>query len=110
MLIPDFQSVLLPCIDPNLEHLHKESDTQHQWMFEGVKPDANFRFGCRTLYRAYCSDKVIEFYKKAPSQCVSKIGRYIGLEPVSVACRWYPSLDCDPTRGKTHLLCLNLYF
>jgi hypothetical protein len=31
-------------------------------------------------------------------QCLSKIGRYTGLEPVTVFCRWYPSSTCDPNR------------
>ena len=98
MLIPDYQHHLLQCIDSKLQHLHREAETQHQWLFEAVEADIYFPFGCRTTYRAYCSDKVVEFYKKAPSQCVSKIGRYTGLEPVSVVCRWYPSADCDPNR------------
>ena len=98
MLIPDYQHILLPCIDPKLQNLHREAETQHQWLFEAVTPDFHFPFGCRTLYRAYCSDKVIEFHKKSPDQCVSKIGRYIGLEPVSVICKWYPSAECDNER------------
>lgn len=99
MLIPDYQKILIRCVDPKLQNLHREAETQHQWLFDAVEPDMYFPFGCRTLYRAYCSDTVIEFFKKAPSQCVSKIGRYTGLEPVTVACKWYPSADCDPKRA-----------
>ena len=95
MLIPNYQKILEPCIDKLLKNLHKEEDTQLQWMFEGVEPCVYFPLGCRTSYRAYCSDSVVEFIKKDPKHCASRIGRAIGLEPVSVACRWYPSQTCD---------------
>jgi hypothetical protein len=98
MLIPDYQSILADCVDPKLNHLHKEMDTQHQWQFEAVEPCAYFPLGCRTTYRAYCSDRVVEFVKKCKDLCQSKIGRILGLEPVSVRCKWYPSAECDPQR------------
>jgi len=98
MLIPDYQAIMGPHIDPKFKHLHKVHDTQHQWQFEAVEPCPYFPLGCRTAYRAYCSDTVVEFVKKAKELCQSKIGRYIGLEPVTVRCQWYPSADCNPTR------------
>lgn len=96
MLVANYQKMLEGCIDKSLKNLHKEEDTQLQWMFDAVEPCPYFPMGCRTLYRAYCSDKVIEFFKKHPSQCISEIGKYTGLEPVAVATRWYPSAECDP--------------
>lgn len=100
MMIPDYQEILSSCVDPKLEHLHKTVDTQHQWLFEAVEPCLFFPLGCRTAYRAYCSDTVVEFVKKCKDLCQSKIGRYIGLEPITVHCRWYPSADCDPGTRK----------
>lgn len=40
----------------------------------------------------------MEFFKKPKESCKTKIGRYTGLEPVTVICRWYPSADCDVGR------------
>ena len=98
MLIPDYQAILGPHIDPKIENLHKMHETQHQWQFEAVDACPYFPLGCRTTYRAYCSDTVVEFVKKAKDLCQSRIGRYIGLEPVTVHCKWYPSAECDPHR------------
>ena len=98
MLIPDYQAILKTCIDPKLEHLHKETDTQHQWQFEAVEQCEYFPLGCRTSYRAYCSDQVVELFKKSKDLCQTKIGRFIGLEPVTVKCKWYPSAECNPKR------------
>ena len=102
MLVPDYQNALKKCIDPKLQNLHKEIDTQHQWQFEAVEPSVYFPLGCRTAYRAYCSDRVVELVKKNRDHCQSLIGRFIGLEAVTVNCRWYPSAEClDGRQGET---------
>ena len=76
----------------------KEIQTQHQWRFFAVPVDPMFPLGCKATFRAYSADQVVEFAKKPKSQCLSKVGRYTGLEPVTLFCRWYPSSHCDPNR------------
>ena len=79
--------------------MHKEVQTQHQWRFFAVPVDIPlFPHGCKTTFRAWGPDQVVEFVTKPKGQCLSKIGRYTGLEPVTVFCRWYPSSTCDPNR------------
>jgi hypothetical protein len=97
-VVPNYQSFFAGCIDPHLSRLHKEERTQLQWRFEAIKPSAYFPCGVKTTYRAYCSDRVVELVKTPKSQCISKMGSLIGLEPKTVYCRWYPSKTCDPRR------------
>ena len=78
--------------------MHKDIQTQHQWKFYAVPVSEFFPLGCKTTYRAYSADQVVEFVKQPKIKCLSKIGRYTGLEPVTVYCRWYPSSQCDPNR------------
>lgn len=56
--------------------------------------------GCKTTYRAYSSDKVVEFVIKGKESCLTPIGVNTGLEPVSVESSWMPSATCDPSRGE----------
>jgi len=98
MVIPDYQCFLSGCIDKKLARLHKDIQTQHQWRFEAVKLSVYFPLGCKTTFRAYSSDKVVEFIKKPKMQCISPIGQYTGLEATTLYCRWYPSSECDPSR------------
>ena len=98
LTVPDYCSILKDCIAPGLSRLHKDLQTQHQWRFLAVKPDVYFPLGCKTTYRAYSSDRVVEFIKQPKNKCYSKVGRYTGLEPVTVYCRWYPSAECDANR------------
>ena len=72
--------------------MHKDIQTQHQWKFYAVPVGEFFPLGCKTTYRAYSADQVIEFVKQPKTKCLSKIGRY------TVYCRWYPSALCDPNR------------
>mmetsp|Transcript_3797 Transcript_3797/g.5355 ORF Transcript_3797/g.5355 Transcript_3797/m.5355 type:complete len:396 (-) Transcript_3797:578-1765(-) len=78
--------------------MHKEIHTQHQWRFFAVPVDPMFPLGCKTTFRAYSADQVVEFVKKPKGQCLSKVGRYTGLEPVTLFVRWYPTALCDPNR------------
>jgi hypothetical protein len=98
-IIPNFQLFLEGCIDAKLKRLHKDLQTQHQWHFEAVKESIKFPLGCKTTYRAYSSDIVIEFIKKPQAQCISPIGQLTGLEPTTLNCSWYPSQLCDPSRN-----------
>ena len=81
--IPNYISWFEPCIDKKLSKLHKEEDTQHQWRFYAVEKSSHFPLGCKTLYRAYSSDKVVELISKDKLSCRSFIGTTIGLEPVT---------------------------
>jgi hypothetical protein len=98
-IIPNFQLLLEGCIDTKLARLHKDIQTQHQWRFEAVKESILFPLGCKTTYRAYSSDVVIEFVKKPQSQCISPIGQFTGLEATTLHCCWYPTQFCDSTRN-----------
>ena len=86
------------CIDSKLSKLHKEVQTQHQWRFEAVEISQFFPLGCKTTFRAYCSDRVTEFVQKPKQQCVTDVGKILGLEAVAVSVRWYPTKDCDSNR------------
>jgi hypothetical protein len=89
-VIPDYDKLLNKCFDSNLGKLHKWPYTQHCWRFEAVLPSSNFKFGCKTTYKAYSSDKVVELVNKPISQCYSAIGQYTGLEPMTVYNTWQP--------------------
>lgn len=97
-LVPNYIALFEPCIDKKLSRLHKEEDTQHQWRFVAVETSAYFPLGCKTMYRAYCSDKVIELKKKDKSDCISFIGRITGLEPITVNVKWHPQADPNDLR------------
>jgi hypothetical protein len=99
-VIPNYQDFFERCIDSKLGRLHHEESTQHQWRFEAVD-SINFPDGCKTTYKAYSSDNVVELILKPKGQCLSAVGQYTGLEPVSVYCPWQPAasgLFSDPRR------------
>ena len=98
MVIPDYKLLLENCIDSKLGLMHKEGATQHQWRFQSVVKSIHFPLGVKTTYRAYCSDYVVEFFKKPKLQCLSIIGQFTGLEPVKTVVQWYPSPKCNPER------------
>jgi hypothetical protein len=83
MVVPDYKFLLEGCIDTKLGLMHKEEFTQHQWRFESVDKTIFFPLGVKTTYRAYCSDKIIEFFKMPKLQCLSPIGSFTGSEPVT---------------------------
>jgi len=98
-VIPDYTPFIDPVLDGKIARLHKEDQTQHQWRFEAVPRSADFPLGCKTCFRAYSSDKVVEFTIKPRQQCQSSIGRVLGLEPCTTYCRWYPTEHCIPGRA-----------
>ena len=61
IVIPDYVTFLSPCIDKEIGQMHRLGQTQHQWKFEAVEKNSFFPFGCKTTFRAYSSDKVVEF-------------------------------------------------
>jgi hypothetical protein len=97
-IIPDYDSFISPSIDKDLSNMHKSLTTQHQWRFQSVAKDVFFPFGCKTEFRAYSSEKVVEFMIKPLEQCHTKIGKLIGLEPCTLYCQWYPTATCYPSR------------
>lgn len=96
--VPDYSAVIEPCIIRNLGLMHREMQTQHQWRFRAVQSCFHFPFGCKTTFRAYSSDCVVEFIRKARHNCISEIGRFTGLEATKLYVRWFPSAVCDPNR------------
>ena len=99
-VIPNYQFFFEGCIDGKLARLHHDMQTQHQWRFEAVN-SVHFPDGCKTTFKAYSSDKVVEFVKKPKQQCIGIIGQYTGLEATTLYCPWYPSangLGSDPNR------------
>lgn len=93
MVIPAYSKCLEPCLDSKIANLHKGQQTQHCWRFEAVAISSHFKFGCKTTYKAYASDRVVEFECKPKSQCLSAIGQYTGLEPITTYCPWHPNLQ-----------------
>lgn len=97
-VIPDICALLEDCIVKDLSSMHRDLQTQHQWRFTAVEISPAFPLGCKTCFRAYSSDQVIELIHKPKELCISEIGRFTGLEPTYLHCNWYPSPQCDPNR------------
>jgi len=92
-IVPNYHGWFESCIDKKLSKLHKEEVTQLQWRFSAVKNSSDFPLGCKTMYRAYSSEKVVELVKKDKLNCDSFIGTTIGLEPVTTLVNWYPAAN-----------------
>jgi hypothetical protein len=88
-VIPNYQLMLKDLIQP-IKRLHKEGYTQHCWRFDAVPKSREFPFGAKAMYKSYSSDKVVELVIKPVDQCITPIGQWIGLEPITVYNRWYP--------------------
>lgn len=58
--VPDYSKLFQGHFDPKFGCYSKKETTQLQFIFEAVPKCANFPLGCRTTYRAYSQDKVIE--------------------------------------------------
>jgi hypothetical protein len=52
--IPDYKSLLRPCLDTKLARLHNLSETQHHWKFEAVTKSEFFPFGCKDIHDTVC--------------------------------------------------------
>ena len=102
-VIADFTAFFESSIDPHFAAYCKEEDTQHQFKFDAVEVNTDFPLGVRTMYRAYCSDKVIEFVKKPKEQCLSPIGQRNGLEPHTLLVSWGPERQSTLTPDKKAL-------
>lgn len=93
--IPNFQAFLDDHIDKDLGQYTKTESTQLCWRIQAVETSVMFPLGIKTLHRKYCSDRVIELFKKDPSECHSLIGRSIGLEPMTYCSKWFPEKNND---------------
>jgi hypothetical protein len=91
-VIPDY-TFLEKHIDNSLSRLHKGIQTQHQWRFEACEVNSLFPRGAKVTYRAYSSNKIVEFENKPRLSCLSTIGRLTGLEPTEAYMRDYPAKD-----------------
>lgn len=96
-VVPDYQEFLGPHILP-ISRLHTLNNTMHQWRFEAVQVSPHFPLGCKTCYRAYSSDKVIEIIKRPRELCSTPIGQLTGLEPVTTYVRWEPNPEAIESR------------
>jgi hypothetical protein len=92
-VIPNYKKFLKSHVDSELKRLHKQDQTQHQWIFEYTDQCANFPLGCKTTYRAYSSDLVVELVKTCKEQCLTPVGQATGLEAVSTFVVTYPSAE-----------------
>ena len=94
VVIPDYKSFYGDCVDPKFADAFTLIDTMHQWKFEAVAIHPTyFPHGVKTSYRAYSSDKVVEFDKKCKDECLHPIGQATGLEPRTLYIAWRPSVD-----------------
>jgi hypothetical protein len=57
-----------------------------------------FPWGVKTTYRAYSSDRVVEFDVKCKDECLHEIGQATGLEPRTLYVAWRPSVDDSADR------------
>ena len=90
-VVPDYAGWMERSLDSKLNLLHKKIDTKHQWRFEAVNPSFFFPFGVKTAYRAYSSDKVVEFSEpQALEVCLHPVGQHTGLDPKTLYCTWEP--------------------
>jgi hypothetical protein len=89
-VIQDYVSWIHNSIDRDINLLHKEIHTQHQWRFEAVNTSFHFPFGVKTAYRAYSSKKVVEFRKVPKDQALHPVGQDTGLDPYTLYCTWQP--------------------
>jgi len=90
--VPDYKGFLKPVIDTEFSNYTKEEETQLQWKYEAVERDITFfPLGVKTTFKAYSSDKVVEFDIQSPDICYSPIGQLTGLEPRTHFNTWNPA-------------------
>jgi hypothetical protein len=93
-VIADYMNFFKNSIIDVLARLHKKNQTQHQWRFECVEKCQYFPNGCKTTFRAYCNDRVVEIEKRPISKCLSSLGKLTGLEAITTYSRWSPTSRC----------------
>ncbi len=66
-VVPDYADFLGDCVDKKFSRYCKQEYTQHQFIFESVEQSEHFPLGCRTTYRAYSANEVVEIKREQNS-------------------------------------------
>ena len=77
-VLPDYSFLKEQYVDPYLSLLYKKDDTQHQWRFEAIEKGSLFPNGCKTTYRSYASDCIVEIRRTRTVNGLTRLGRLIG--------------------------------
>lgn len=91
-VIPDYDSYFKGCPDPKFGTYCKKENAQLQFTFEAVDVSEHFPLGCKTTYRAYSQDLVVEIYQEETPNMPG-----INLMARSCQVRTYP--EGDSTNG-----------
>ena len=95
----DYTTIYEAHVDDKLGKAYTLVQTQHQWLFEAVVAQPLFPFGVKTMYRAYSANRVVEFTRKPPSECFTRVGRLTGMEPYTAHVCWHPAKDSIENRS-----------
>ena len=68
-VIPDYDAILLPYIDPDFGQYAKRCWTQLQFKFEAVPVSEFFPLGVKTTYRRFSCDEVVVIMSKKSEKC-----------------------------------------
>ena len=99
-VVPNYVEFLRPHFD-DVGRWAKLDLTVLQFHFAQVEKSVYFPLGVRTLYRDYCSDRVVELKPVEKAKAVTKIGWLTGFDPVTHYSRWYPDEHSIPFRPVT---------
>lgn len=97
-VLPNYVKYFDGHIDAKLARYAKEQHTKLQWTFEAVDISEHFRTGVKVLYRAYSTERTIEFRCLPKNECISPIGQLTGLDPVVVYHKWFPDENTFESR------------
>lgn len=93
--VPDYDAILLPFIDVKFGRYCKQEHTQLQFTFEAVAVSDDFPLGCKTTYRAYSENDVIEIVNDATAQ-------HFGLKPRQLRVKTCPPKTNEQVEGKCY--------
>jgi hypothetical protein len=102
-IVPDYTALFANCCDPTFSNVFTEEETMHQFRFEAVTVSDSFPLGCKTTWRAFDAEKLIEIKRMNKLACLSESGQLIGLEAFLTHCPWWPLRNADNVEG-TYLL------
>jgi hypothetical protein len=90
-VVPDYTEFLGKLVDSKFSRYCKKDFTQHQFIFESVDKSDSFPLGCKTTYRAYAADAVVEI-KQEPNEFFPAVNMVAyQAKPIRV----YPQAICD---------------
>jgi hypothetical protein len=102
-VVPDYDQYFKNCCDPKFGSYAKGEKTQLQFIFEATEPNYWFPLGCRTTYRAYSADKVIEIVEGEEE--ISSLYPGVYLQPRQCIVPTFPQPAVDGTYpGGMHIL------